>query len=117
MISFCRNIGAWLQNLLQQAKNGDLSSERIQLIEDALGVDALAPVIDFERTLTEVVHHTFFHRHFPSARADDPHENRLGKWLVTQRMQYKYGTLPAGHTYRLDSTFGSKWRIFTSKAV
>ena len=37
------------------AKQGKLSCDWIQQIEDALVVDALVPVVDFERNLAEVV--------------------------------------------------------------
>ena len=49
-------IGEWLTKRRTERKLGVLSGERIQLIQDALGVDVLVPVVDvdFERKLAEV---------------------------------------------------------------
>lgn len=103
-------VGLWLVNRRHGAKLGKLSCEQIQLIEDALGVDALVPVIDFERTLAEVAHYTSVHGRVPCRDTGDSHEHRLGQWLAMRRFDYNDGTLSAAHTSRLDSVLGLEWR-------
>ena len=92
------------------AKQGTLSYDWKQQIEDALGVDALVPVNDFERTLAEVVHHRSTYGRLPVQGNDDPHMRRLGKWLHTQRQNYSGGSQAEARTQRLDSVLGPEWR-------
>jgi hypothetical protein len=81
-------------------------------------VEGLVPVIDFERTLAEAAHFTSSHGRFPGTHTDDPHELRLGQWLVKRRLRYNDGTLPAARAEQLDSTLGPEWRPkFKSDAV
>ena len=105
-----QQVGSWLHKRRTDAKQGTLSCVWIQQIEDALGVDALVPVIDFERTLAEVVHHRSTYGRLPVRSSDDPHMHRLGDWLSTQRQAYSGGTQAEARSKRLDSVLGPEWR-------
>ena len=98
-------LGTWLKNRRLAAKRGKLSGEQIQLIEDALGADAIVPVIDFERTLAEVAEHQRCHG--PTTRMDTPH---LHIWLADRRKAANNGSLLEAHAHRLDTVLGAGWR-------
>ena len=100
-------LGAWLTKRRVEAKRGKLSGERMQLIEDALGADALVPVIDFERTLAEVAEHQRCHGKLPTSPTDTPH---LQSWLSDRRQAANDGSLLEAHAHRLDTVLGAGWR-------
>ena len=105
-----QRVGVWLQKRRSEASRGKLSCEWIQLIEDALGVDALIVTGDFERSLAEVAHYKLTYGCLPVGGTNDPLMQRLSKWLVTQRQIYTGGTQAEAHTQRLDSVIGPEWR-------
>ena len=100
-------VGSWLTNKRFEAKRGKLSGERIQLIEDALGADAMVPVMDFERTLAEVAEHQRCHGKLPTSRTHTPH---LHSWLSDRRQAVNNGSLLEAHAHRLDTVLGAGWR-------
>ena len=99
-------VGGWLMNRRTEAKNGKLSGERIQLIEDALGPDALLHV-DFERKLTDVAEYQRLHGSLPSQHGDFP---VLGAWLMRRRKDVNDSLLSEAHKQRLDTVLGAEWR-------
>ena len=113
-----KQIGRWLAKQRSEASTGDLSETRVEQIEEALGVDALVPLVDFERTLAEVVQHKLIHSSLPGRNADDEYVDRLSQWLHTRRRGYNDGSLSAAHSSRLDSELGLEWRpAFKSNMV
>ena len=102
-------VGGWLVLQRREAKSGLLSKERVQMIEDALGVDALASVTDleFERQLNNVFEHRRLHGKLPSSHGD---AHILGMWMSHARAQANRGSLSAAHTQRLDTVLGAEWR-------
>ena len=74
-------VGPWLSRRPYEAKRGHFSGEGIQLIKDVLGADALVPMIDCERTLTEVAEHRRCHGKLLTIHRDAPH---LGKWMESR---------------------------------
>ena len=100
-------VGSWLTTKRFEAKRGKLSGERIQLIEDALGADAMVPVIDFERSLAEVAEHQRCHGRLPTSRTDTP---LLYTWLAGRRQAANNGSLLEAHAHRLDTVLGVEWR-------
>ena len=105
-----QRIGNWLRRKRSQARQGKLSCERIQLIEDALGVDALIVTRDFERSLAEVAHYKSTYGCLPVRSTDDLLMRRLSTWLKRQRQIYNGGRQAEAHTQRLDSVLGPEWR-------
>ena len=103
----------WLDVRRAQAKLGNLSGKQMQLIEDALGLDALVPVLDvtFERKLADVVEHRKRHGKFPAY-------GNLGNWLNDCRDGVNDGCLPEARAQRLDTVLGAEWRpAFKSDTV
>ena len=105
-----KRIGAWLLNMRSEARRGMLSQDEMKQIEDVLGVDVMVPIVDFERTLTEVEEHVRLHGRYPRALADSPYEVRLGQWLTNRRTGFNDGSLPEAHSDRLDAVLGPEWR-------
>ena len=105
-----QRVGKWLQRKRCEASRGKLSCERIHLIEDALGVDALIVTRDFERSLAEVAHYKSTYSCLPVRSTDDPLMQRLSMWLTKQRQTYNGGRQAEAHTQRLDSVLGPEWR-------
>ena len=101
------NIGAWLRNRRVMAKRGNLSRKRTQLMEDALGVDVLVPVVDFERQLADVAKYRRLRGRLPTERGG-PH--RLCNWLAHRREDASAGLLSEAHAQRLDAVLGAEWR-------
>ena len=95
----------WLCRMRSEARHGMLSQGETKQIEDALGVDALVPMVDFERTLTEVAEHVRLHGRNPKSHADSPHESRLGRWLTNLRICFNDGSLSEAHSDRLFLVF------------
>ena len=86
-----------------------MSEERLQLIEDALGPDALSRVtqIDFERKLADIAEYQRLHGSLPNQSGDFP---LLGTWLMSRRKDVNDGLLSEAHKQRLDTVLGSEWR-------
>ena len=103
------NVGRWLQYRRSQATRGQLSGEQTQLIEDALGADALVPVFDveFERKLADVAEYQRLHGGLPTKDGESPH---LGSWLANCRTYANDGRLSEVHTQRLDTVLGADWK-------
>ena len=101
------DVGPWLTKKRFEAVHGKLSGERIQLIEDTLGADAMVPVIDFERSLAEVAEHQRCNGRLPTSCTDPPH---LQIWLADRRKAANNGSLLEAHAHRLDTVLGSEWR-------
>ena len=100
-------VGRWLKERRGEAKRGNLSRERTQLMEDALGVDVLLPVVDFERQLADVAKYQRLHGRLPSASGD---AKQLGVWLRHRRHDASTGLLSEAHAQRLDAVLGAEWR-------
>ena len=102
-------VGAWLMLRRSEAKRGRLSGERKQLIEDALGVDVLKPLIDldFERNLADVAGHRRLHGKLPTSKSVARH---LGIWLSNRRQDANSGYLSKAYAQRLDTVLGAEWR-------
>ena len=90
-----------------EAKHGKLSTERIQMMEDALGVDVLVPVIDFERQLADVAQYRRLCGKLPTCNGD---AQLLGRWLASRREDASTGLLSEAHAQRLDAVLGAEWR-------
>ena len=101
------NIGTWLMKRRAENKLGILSGERIQLIQDALGVDVLVPLHGFERKLADVAEYRRSHGRLPARSGD---ADQLGVWLMKCRQDANDGALPEVHTQRLDTVLGAEWR-------
>ena len=99
-------VGGWLNHRRNEAKNGKLSEERLQLIEDALGPDALLADVDFERKLADVAEHRRLHGSLPMSRD----VSLLCAWLVRRRRDVNDGSLSKAHEQRLDTVLGAEWR-------
>ena len=104
-----KKVGSWLTDLRADVKRGNLSDERMKLIEDALGADALVPVhdIEFERRLADVAEHRRLHGRLPAQHGD---ANLLGSWVNSCRMSAKNGTMSKAHAQRLDAILGAEWK-------
>ena len=104
-----KKIGKWLTERRSENKLGVLSGERIQLIQDALGVDVLVPVFenDFERKLADVAEYRRSRGRLPAQIGDADH---LGKWLTNCRQDANTGSLSEVRTQRLDTVLGAEWR-------
>ena len=104
-----QQVGKWLTTLRAKAKRGDLSGERMQLIEDALGADALKPVDDneFERKLADVAEHRRLCGRLPAQHGDAHH---LGSWLMDLRKRANNGSLSKAYAQRLDTILGVEWK-------
>ena len=100
-------VGKWLMNRRGEAKRGELSTERIQMMEDALGVDVLVPVVDFERQLADVAKYRRLHGRLPHKKGDT---QQLGRWLASRRLEANTGWLSEAHAQRLDAVLGAEWR-------
>ena len=105
-----KRIGVWLIRMRTEARCGMLSPGEMKQIEDALGVDVLVPIVDFERTLTEVAEHRRLHGKNPKTCADSSDESRLGIWLRERRFGFNEGSLSEAHSDRLDAVLGLEWR-------
>ena len=102
-------VGAWLAKMRVKAKCGSLCGERMKLIEDALGADALVPVHDFEfeRKLADVAEHRRLHGRLPAQHGDADH---LGAWVNSCRRRDKNGLLSKAYAQRLDTVLGAEWK-------
>ena len=100
-------VGVWLANRRAEAKRGDLSRERTQLMEDALGVDVLVPVADFERQLADVAKYSRLRGRLPTSNGG---AHQLGNWLAHRREDANTGLLSEAHAQRLDAVLGAEWR-------
>ena len=101
------NIGTWLVSRRAEAKRGVLSRERTQLMEDALGLDVLVPVVDFERQLADVAQYRRLYGRLPT---DKGNAHQLGVWLGHRREDANTGFLTETHAQRLDDVLGAEWR-------
>ena len=104
-----KKVGAWLSKMRVKAKRGNLSGERMKLIEDALGADVLKPVddIEFERKLADVAEYRRLRGRLPAQHGDADH---LGSWVNFCRMCAKTGSLSKAHAQRLDTVLGAEWK-------
>ena len=104
-----KKVGAWLGAMRVEAKRGKVSGERMKLIEDALGADALVPMrdIEFERKLADVAEHRRLHGRLPAQHGDADH---LGAWVNSCRKREKNGLLSKAHAQRLDTILGEEWK-------
>ena len=76
-------------------------------MEDALGVDVLVPVVDFERQLADVAKYRRLRGRLPTYTGD---AQQLGRWLFTRRQDANTGLLSEAHAQRLDAVLGAEWR-------
>ena len=76
-------------------------------MEDALGVDVLVPVIDFERQLADIAEYRTLHGRLPT---DKGNAHQLGGWLGHRRLDVNTGLLSEAHAQRLDDVLGAEWR-------
>ena len=104
-----KNVGAWLVTIRAEAKRGNVSGERMKLIEDALGADALVPVCDIEseRKLDDVAEHRRLHGRLPAQHGD---AHLLGSWVNGCRRRAKNGSLSKAYAQRLDTVLGAEWK-------
>ena len=104
-----QQVRKWLTTMRAKAKRGDLSGERMQLIEDALGADALKPVddIEFERKLADVAEHRKLYGRLPAQHGDARH---LGSWVNDVRRRANNGSLSKAYAQRLDTILGVEWK-------
>ena len=110
-------VGDWLTSRRIEYKRGVLSGERIQLIQDALGVDVLMPVddVNFERWLADVAEYQRSHSRLPTQTGDAV---RLGVWLRYCRREANSSSLSEVYMQRLDIVLGAEWRsTFKSATV
>ena len=101
-------VGRWLGCRRSGATRLRLSGEQMQLIEDALGADALVPVFDinFERRLADVAEFQRLHGKLPTKGAS----LHLAMWLANCRTHSNDGCLSEVQTKRLDTVLGADWR-------
>ena len=105
-------IGEWLAKRRTENRLGVLSGERIQLIQDALGVDLDVDVlvrvvdVDFGRKLADVAEHQRLHGRLPTQYGDADH---LGVWLMNCRRDANDGSLSEVHMQCLDTVLGAEW--------
>ena len=85
-----------------------MSAERMQLIKDALGMDALVARLEvyFERKLDDVAEHRRLHGRLPTRSSD----NELYSWLQNRRGDFKAGLMPESNAQRLDTVLGVEWK-------
>ena len=104
-----QQVGSWLSIMRVEANRGDLSGKRMQLIEDALGADALKPVedIEFERKLADVAEYRRLCGRLPAQHGDAHH---LGSWVNTCRRRANKGSLSKAYAQRLDTVLGAEWK-------
>ena len=104
-----KKVGAWLSTMRKKKKRGNLSGERMKLIEDALGADILKPVddIEFERKLADVAEYRRLCSRLPAQHGDAQH---LGSWVNTCRRRARTGSLSKAYAQRLDTVLGAEWK-------
>ena len=110
-------VGERLTSRRLENKRGVPSGERIQPIQDALGVDVLMPVVDvkLERWLADVAEYQRSRCRLPAQSSD---AGRLGVWLRYCRREANSSSLSEVHTQRLDIVLGAEWRpTFKSATV
>ena len=104
-----KKVGSWLIDRRGEAKRGDLSRERMELMKDALGADVLvaAKNIDFERNVADFAEYIRLHGRNPTPHGDARH---LAAWISRQRVKASKGLLSAAHAQRLDTVLSAGWR-------
>ena len=104
-----KNVGAWLLDRRGEAKRGDLSRERMELMKDALGADVLVPAedINFERNIADFAEYKRLHGRNPTGNG---HADNLAAWIYTLKGKASKGLLSAAHAQRLDTVLGAEWR-------
>ena len=92
-----------------EAKRGDLSGERMELMKDALGADVLVPAedINFERNIADYAEYKRLHGRNPTRDGDALH---LAAWIYKLKGKASKGLLSAAHAQRLDTVLGAEWR-------
>lgn len=107
------NLGMWIHNQRQFYKNGKLSAERVKLLE-GIGMVWNVSISEWEDNygLACAYYEQYGHSNIPQeyfVMAGDDKIN-LGKWLSTQRNEYKKGRLTANKIKLLEN-IGIKWSI------
>ena len=84
-------------------------------MQDALGVDVLVPLHDFERKLADVAEYVRTRGRLPAQHGD---AHQLAAWLRNCRQDANNGSLLEVHIQRLDTVLGAEWRpAFKSDTV
>ena len=98
-----RKLSFWVENQRTSYKKRILPEDRIEKLKSINFVFQKIEIKSWDEMFNLLVEHLNEHNKYPSSRDKDPKIKKLARWVDTQRVRYKKGTLPKKRIEKLKS--------------